>query len=275
MRMAENGPEFNRLPGAVGSPRNLLARIQRYCHRGHRTALLSSIDLSLNGGSIACILGASGAGKTTLTRLILGLESGELTGDISYSFGREQLAPFHARRRGLVGSLTAGPPLTPWHRIRKGLDLPNRLNGRLTPLTTESIEPLLTRVGLGADVLDLFPHQLSFGMQQRIGIVSLLAHTPSYLILDEFFTGLDSATAVLVADVLHAYVETSGAVCLLTTHDVDNAIRIGDHRYHLSSQGHVADVTSLPKAGLLKRLEDDLLARVDHTAVSHAANKPI
>jgi len=246
-------------PSPTGSQYSLRASLSQYAHPGTEIPLLASIQLTLSGGSIACILGVSGVGKTTLTRLLLGLAPRWHDGNtVQYLVGTDALAPVGARRRGLVGALTAGAPLTPWHRVGKGIDLLRRLNKRLPQPSKEQVGELLNRVGLHTDVLDLYPHELSFGMQHRVGIVALLAHVPSFLILDEFFTGLDSATAALVADVLHNYVATSRAVCLLTTHDVDNAIRIGDHRYHLSSDGHVTDVTSLEKSALLSRLADDV-----------------
>jgi len=185
---------------------------------GVRHAALDRIDLAITEHEAVALVGASGCGKTTLLRIVSGLEcatDGQLT------LGGDGVT---GPRRD-VGVVFQEPRLMPWLTVRENvrlalLDLPRTAQDAL-------IGDLLQDVGL-ADFGDALPRQLSGGMAQRVALARGLARKPSVLLLDEPFSALDSFTRVKLQDRLGALWEKARFTLLLVTHDIDEAVTLSD-----------------------------------------------
>jgi sulfonate transport system ATP-binding protein len=185
---------------------------------GVRHVALDGINLALGEHQAVALVGTSGCGKTTLLRIISGLEratDGRLT-----LRGEAVTGP-----RRDVGVVFQEPRLMPWLTVRENV----RLALLDLPPTTQNavIADLLRDVGL-ADFGEALPRQLSGGMAQRVALARALARKPSILLLDEPFSALDSFTRLKLQDHLVALWENSPFTLLLVTHDVDEALTLSD-----------------------------------------------
>lgn len=210
---------------------------------GHHP-VLRGVDLSIDAGRTLVILGASGSGKSTLLRILAGLEgldSGEIVP------GGSQLA---------TGMVFQQPLLLPWLTVRENiaLGLSYRANqGRVDTSdvvanggvstvrgasggTSVTIDSLLDWLGL-ADLADALPAQLSGGQAQRTSIARALAIRPDVLLLDEPFSALDPLTRASLQDRLHTVIVELGLTVVLVTHDVSEAVYLGDEIALLDATG--------------------------------------
>jgi iron(III) transport system ATP-binding protein len=196
--------------------------------------VLDNLDLEVPEGSLTAVLGPSGSGKTTLLRLLAGFERPD-EGQISIAGTVVEDAHTHlppeSRRVGYVpqdGALF--PHLNAAGNIGFGLPRSERKSGR--------VEDLLELVGLVGEG-QLYPHELSGGMQQRVALARALAARPSLVLLDEPFAALDaSLRAEVRADVARVLAET-GTTSVLVTHDQDEALSLAD-RVAVLRAGRVA-----------------------------------
>lgn len=166
--------------------------------------ILGEISLTLPKGQWLCILGRSGVGKTTLLRLIAGLEDlPSLTPSLSYMIQQDSLLP--------------------WLSVFDNVGLGFRLRQQKVP--TELILKVLMQVGL-AQWQDSYPHQLSIGMRQRVALARLIIEDHSLILLDEPFSALDTETRAEMQDLsLKAF---AGKTVILVTHDPQEAMRLGN-----------------------------------------------
>lgn len=191
---------------------------------GGRTAVADA-TLELHAGSITCLLGPSGCGKSTLLRMIAGLEpvdagTIEIAG-ITVSSPELTIAP-EDRNIGLVfQDFALFPHLTVAENIGFGL---SALPG---PARDERVETLLARFHL-EPLAGKWPHTLSGGEQQRVAIARALARSPSVLLLDEPFSGLDGHLRSIVRQSVVADLRASGSAVLIVTHDPEEAMLIAD-----------------------------------------------
>lgn len=204
---------------------------------GDRT-LVSQVSLHLRPGQITVLVGASGSGKTLTARSLLGLVRGITPGvvaaDLEVRDGEHTYRPYAAPdperafapiRGPLIGWLPQNPraaldPLSPvGHQLSACLRLSQR---------DPAPEPWLERVSLASSVGALYPHQLSGGMAQRVGIALALARGSRFLIVDEPTTGLDpTLRAGILQELCSA--RDAGVGLLLITHDLRLVRRLGDH----------------------------------------------
>ncbi|MEY9935442.1 iron(III) transport system ATP-binding protein [Catenulispora sp. GP43] len=190
---------------------------------GHGGAtVLDGLDLTVEDGTLACILGPSGCGKSTLLRVVAGFHragAGTVTvGGRVLNDDRTQV-PAERRRIGYVpqdGALF--PHLSAAANI--GFGLPRAGRG-------ERVEELLDLVGLSG-LGDRHPHQLSGGQQQRVALARALAPRPELLLLDEPFAALDAALRTEVRAQVAATLRAANATAILVTHDVDEALSFAD-----------------------------------------------
>ena len=185
---------------------------------GFRHVALDSINLTVDEHEAVALVGTSGCGKTTLLRIISGLErasSGRLTvwGD-----------PLTGPRRD-VGIVFQEPRLMPWLTVRENVRL--ALLDLAPAAQDAAIVDLLRDVGL-TDFGHALPRQLSGGMAQRVAIARALARKPSILLLDEPFGALDSFPRVKLQDHLGVLWERSRFTIILVTHDIDEALTLSD-----------------------------------------------
>jgi NitT/TauT family transport system ATP-binding protein len=203
--------------------------------------VLGGISFDVREGEIVSLIGESGCGKTTLLRIIQGLtkmDSGVVAVD-----GVPVTRP--GRNRGLVFQQAN---LLPWRsalaNVEFGLELMSLPNAE----RHERARKLLELVGLGS-AANQYPHQLSGGMQQRIGLARALAIDPKILLMDEPFSALDAQTReVLQAELLRIHGATQKTT-LFVTHDLDEAIYLSDRIVALAARpGRVKKVIDVPFA---------------------------
>lgn len=188
-----------------------------------RGPVLERIQLQVHPGEIVVLLGPSGCGKSTLLNLASGL-SPRQQGSISLQ-GEEIRGP--DPRLGLVFQQ---PALLPWLSVRGNIEfgLTLRHSERLSASQRrERIQRTLELVGLPIDP-ETTPAQLSGGMAQRVALARVLVRSPRLLLLDEPFSALDAVTRAEMQELLVQIVQQTGTGILIVTHDVEEAIQLGD-----------------------------------------------
>jgi len=193
---------------------------KQYEVKGAALPVLQDISLSITPGEFVSIVGASGCGKSTLLRLIIGLEEG-YQGQILLDGQRIKGTSLN---RGIVFQEHR---LFPWLNVRDniGLGLLNsdQTEGQKRMAVNEHIE----LVGLNG-FETAYPHQLSGGMSQRVAIARALVNRPDILLLDEPFGALDALTRAHLQQELHRIWQQEGITMILVTHDVEEAVYLGD-----------------------------------------------
>jgi NitT/TauT family transport system ATP-binding protein len=187
---------------------------------------LDGVDLHVPRGQFACLVGASGCGKTTLLNLVAGLDaptSGTIaTGGLRTAFMFQEAALF------------------PWLTVGANVELPLRLRGVGRSERRRRAAELLEQVQL-AGFGDRRPHELSGGMRQRAALARSLAQDAELLLMDEPFGALDAMTRDLLHDELESVWRQAGLTVLFVTHNVREAARLGDRVILLTSRpGRIA-----------------------------------
>lgn len=206
-------------------------------HRyGGRTAV-ADLSLRIEAGEIVCLLGPSGCGKSTTLRLAAGLErlqAGRIL--IADQVAAEPGAELPPERRG-VGLVFQDsalfPHLTVWQNVAFGL------KGAAADRRRRALS-LLERVHLTA-FADVYPHTLSGGEQQRVGLCRAMAVKPRVMLMDEPFSGLDTRLRQQVREETLSLLADEGTPTLLVTHDPEEAMRMAD-RIALMQEGRVVQI---------------------------------
>jgi NitT/TauT family transport system ATP-binding protein len=195
---------------------------------GQQVIALEGVTLDIERGDFVCMLGASGCGKSTLLNLIAGLDQ-PTTGTVDV----------HAERTGLMFQEAA---LFPWLTVRGNVEIALRLAGVARSERKPRAEDLLEMVHLG-DFAKRRPHELSGGMRQRVALARALAQDADVLLMDEPFGALDAMTRDRLHDELEALWTSTGKTIIFVTHNVREAVRLGDYVVLLASRpGRVAAV---------------------------------
>jgi ABC-type nitrate/sulfonate/bicarbonate transport system ATPase subunit len=196
--------------------------------QGRTVTALEDISLQIPERELSVIVGPSGCGKSTLLRLIAGLEpvtAGAITLD-----GRPIAGP--SAERGMVfQSYTLFPWLTVQRNIEFGLELKRTPAGERRRIA----DGLIRQVGLDG-FEHAYPEQLSGGMRQRTALARALANDPAILLMDEPFGALDSQTRALMQEMLLGIWEQSHKTVLFVTHDIDEALFLGDVVYVMTAR---------------------------------------
>ncbi len=196
---------------------------------------LDTVNLSIEHGEFITIVGPSGCGKSSLLLLIQGLIKPS-TGRILLN-GKVITEP--GQDRALVFQEFA---LLPWRSVLQNVELGLELQGKPARERHEVARKNVELVGL-ARFEDYFPHQLSGGMRQRVGIARALAVDPEVLLMDEPFGALDAQMRQIMATELLRIWEQDRKTIAFVTHDVDEAIYLADRVVVMSaSPGRVMDV---------------------------------
>jgi ABC-type nitrate/sulfonate/bicarbonate transport system ATPase subunit len=205
-----------------------IARKSYHTEQGELVAI-SGLDFVVPAGQFACLVGPSGCGKTTLLALVAGL-------DRSFDGRIDRGDP----GAGPLGMVFQSPRLMPWlsvrENVRLALDPPPHGDGRA--------EELLREMDLGA-YLDTFPNRLSGGQQRRVALARAFVNDPDLLLLDEPFQSLDAPTAQRLRELLLALWSRRRPTILFVTHDLREALSLGDRVLFLSA-GPARVVLDLP-----------------------------
>ncbi|MFN3258364.1 MAG: ABC transporter ATP-binding protein [Ilumatobacter sp.] len=202
---------------------------------------LDHVDLTIEPGEIVTLLGPSGCGKTTLLRLIAGLldtTSGAITIDGA--------SPRRARSSKRVGFVPQAPALLPWRTVRANARLLLDLNAgsprARSSSRSSSVDELLDAVGL-AEFADAHPHELSGGMQQRVGLVRAFALDAPLLLMDEPFAALDEITREEMRHLLVRLRDQHEATVVFVTHSISEAAFLSDRVVVMSPRpGRIATI---------------------------------
>ncbi|NEC84601.1 ABC transporter ATP-binding protein [Streptomyces sp. SID12501] len=199
-----------------------------YTGRNRNVEALRNLTFHIGAGELVCLVGPSGCGKTTLLKCMAGL-----------------LAPTDGEVL-LDGSPVAGPPpgmavvfqeygrsLFAWMNVRDNVALPLRRKKLGKARTRELVDHALEVVGL-ADAHQAYPWQLSGGMQQRVAIARAVAFEPKVLLMDEPFAAVDAQTRAELEDLIRHLWQELGVTVLFVTHDIDEAVYLGQRTVILS-----------------------------------------
>jgi NitT/TauT family transport system ATP-binding protein len=214
---------------SVAAPVGLALQVRdvgkSYGPSGTHVLALEGISLEVARGEFLCLVGASGCGKTTLLNLICGLDR-PTRGEIAVN-GRASL-------------LFQEAALFPWLTAAGNVELPLRLAKVGASERKREVEQLLQLVHLGA-FGEKRPHELSGGMRQRVAVARALAQHAEILLMDEPFGSLDAMTRDVLHDELERIWQETGISIVFVTHDVREAVRLGDRILVLTSRpGRVA-----------------------------------
>lgn len=207
---------------------------------GEPVIALSNVNLEIKQGEFISLLGPSGCGKTTLLRTIADLQqptSGKIT-------VRGQ-SPREIRLQKKYGIVFQNPVLYDWRTVRRNVCMPMELMGMPKKDRTARVTKMLELVGL-MEFGKKYPHELSGGMQQRVGIARALAIKPEILLMDEPFSALDEFTKEkLHEDLLRIWKKTNKTI-LFVTHNIQEAVFLSDRVVVLSPHpGRVSAVVDI------------------------------
>jgi NitT/TauT family transport system ATP-binding protein len=178
--------------------------------------VLAPVKFALRSGEVGVLIGPSGCGKSTMLRIILGLD---------HDFQGTVVRPSKAR----IGMVFQEPRLLPWRSVDDNVRL----------AAPHADEAMLARL---FGILELtahrthFPGELSLGLARRVALARAFAVDPDFLILDEPFASLDKALAARLREQIAILVANRSALTLLVTHELDDAVRLGDRLFFLSGR---------------------------------------
>jgi NitT/TauT family transport system ATP-binding protein len=251
----EQAPGASARPGpgdqAAGPAAVRLSEVSKVYGRGPSAVLaLDRVSLAVAPGEFTCLIGASGCGKSTLLSLVAGLDQ-PTAGSISAGGGRVTL-------------MFQEPALFPWLTAERNVELALRARGVPKARRRERCAELL-------DLVDLRgfggrrPHELSGGMRQRVALARALAQDADVLLMDEPFGALDAMTRDLLHEELERIWGQQALTVLFVTHNVREAVRLGDRVVVLSSRpGRVIEEYRVPREGP-RRIDSPEVARLAAT----------
>jgi putrescine transport system ATP-binding protein len=220
-------------PPAADIPAEPLLAVRRLAKSYGATAVLHDVDFGLAAGETLAILGDSGCGKTTLLRILAGLIR-ETSGEVVLSNRRlNDVAP---KDRGIV-YLDQEPLLFEHLTVRDNIAFAPRLQGRPAAETDAAVDEILAAIGLAAHA-GKREWQLSGGQKQRVAFARAVLARPQVLLLDEPFSSLDGRTRGAMRELFQSLSERYALTSLFVTHDVKEALMIGD-RFSLMSEGRL------------------------------------
>jgi NitT/TauT family transport system ATP-binding protein len=210
---------------------------------------LDGVSMEVHRGEFVCLVGASGCGKSTLLSIIAGLETS--------TSGRVHIG-------SPAALMFQEPALLPWLTIARNIELPLRLRGLGRGERGQEVERLLELVhlqGFG----NKRPHELSGGMRQRVALARALAQNSDVLLMDEPFAALDAITRDVLHEDLTRIWQEAAITVIFVTHNVREAVRLGDRVVLMSSRpGRVAQTwwVDIPRPRVIETPEVGTLSQV-------------
>jgi NitT/TauT family transport system ATP-binding protein len=183
----------------------------------HRTESLKDVSLTVHKGEFLILLGPSGCGKSTLLRILAGLET-KTGGEVEYG------ADFDLNKASFVFQNFG---ILPWLTVEKNVELNLIAKNILEHERMKEVRSILEVFGL-TDFKDHYPHDLSGGMRQRVGLARAFVSKPDIIFLDEPFSELDFYTAESLRDVLLTLWKERGTTVVMVSHYIDEAVALAD-----------------------------------------------
>ncbi len=203
----------------MGTPAVALIDVRKVYGHGRRLhVVLDGVSFDVPSGQVTVLLGPSGIGKTTVLRLLAGLEEPS-GGAIRFGAGIEPQRD--------VRLVFQEPSLLPWLTVAENVQLGLRFATNRARLDAAIVDELLARAGL-SELADAMPSALSGGQAQRVNLVRALATMPRVLLLDEPFAALDPLARQSAQQWLRELVRDLGLTAVLVTHDLEEALVLGD-----------------------------------------------
>ena len=192
--------------------------------------ILKELNLTIDQGNFVAITGASGSGKTSLLRVICGLESpnqGEIILDNSLLLNKEIFIPTEKRNIGLV---IQEKVLFPHLNARQNIEFGISSKTDKQNLSNEIMEKLNIK-----QLAEKYPHELSGGESQRVALARSIVMKPKLLMLDEPFTGLDKDLKMKIYPEIKSILQASKITALMVTHDLNEVKALADKCFNLES----------------------------------------
>ncbi|MFC6706172.1 ATP-binding cassette domain-containing protein [Flexivirga alba] len=208
-------------------------------YRGQKTPAVDNISLTIPAGEIAMFVGPSGCGKTTTLKMINRLIE-PTSGTISIG-GEDIRAKKVDELRRTIGYVIQGGSLFPHMSVAKNIAIVPKLLGWNSDRIKARVDELLDLVGLDpSKYRGRYPRELSGGQQQRIGVARGLAADPPVILMDEPFGAVDPITRQRLQDELLSIQRELRKTIVCVTHDIDEAIKMGDRVLILQEGAHIA-----------------------------------
>src|SRR5690242_3891414 len=224
---------------------------------GDHPPAVDRLSLTVPAGEICVLVGPSGGGKTTALKLVnrlIPLTSGDIRID-GRSINEQDVTQL---RRG-IGYVIQNVGLFPHQTVEANIGTVPRLYGRDRKWIRERARELLELVGLEASYAKRYPSSLSGGQRQRVGLARALAADPPLLLMDEPFSAIDPIVRARLQDEFLRLQREVRKTVVFVTHDVDEAIKIGDRMAILREGGKLAQYDS--PASILQQPADDFVAQ--------------
>lgn len=211
---------------------------KRFGGRGDTVTALSDVSFTVGAGEFVTVIGPSGCGKSTLLKVVAGLLDQD---EGTVRIGGQPVRA--ATKDKLIGLVPQAPALLPWRTVRDNVLLPLRVNRRANEgRALRDPDELLRTFGLG-DTLEMFPRELSGGMQQRVAIARAFAFDPAILLMDEPFSALDEMNRELQRLSLLDFWQSNRKSVLFVTHSVAEAVLLSDRIVLMAAKpGRIAEI---------------------------------
>lgn len=188
--------------------------------------ILDDFNLNINKGEFITVIGSSGCGKTTVLKMINGLNVPD-KGDIFIN-GNNIKSENLIELRRKIGYSIQGTALFPHMTVEKNISyVPDLINKKNKEKIKEAVSKLIKVVGLEESILKRYPDQLSGGQKQRVGIARSLAAGPDILLMDEPFGAVDEITRKQLQDEIIRIHKELGVTIIFITHDIKEALKLG------------------------------------------------
>src|SRR2546423_6408408 len=226
----------NGAPEGERSETTVAASVRSVSKKFKKTVVLEDIDFDIAEGESLVLLGASGSGKTTILRIIAGLEEPDTGRVILHG---KDVTELPARERG-VGVIFQNYALFPRMTVERNIGYGMRIRHRPRKEIRKKVGELIELVGL-EEHRKKYPSQLSGGQQQRVAIARTLAYKPQVLLFDEPFGALDAQTRVKLRREIRALLRQVKVPSVFITHDQEEALELGD-RIAVLNNGHLEQI---------------------------------
>jgi osmoprotectant transport system ATP-binding protein len=221
------------------------------------TKAVHDLDLAVGAGELVVLVGPSGCGKSTTLKMINRLIE-PTTGTIEID-GRDVMSQDPVALRREIGYVIQQVGLFPHQRVEANVMTVPLLLGESRATARERAHELMELVGLDVETYARrYPHQLSGGQRQRVGVARALAANPPVLLMDEPFGAVDPVVRVRLQDEFLRLQRELGKTVVMVTHDIDEAVRMGDRVAVFATGGRLAQLGT--PAELLGRPADDFVA---------------